>query len=336
KNLGIEKDHVITFALEGNAKKRIATFIAEINKISGVINASYMEGDLTSRHGGIYHADWEGKRPDQMVDFSNIGIGYDLIETLDIEMKEGRSFSENLNSETSSVIFNESAIKYMGLSQPIGKTISILGSEKEIVGVVKDFHFESLYKSVQPCYFYLTSEANNILVKIEQGTEQATLASLDKVFKVYNQGLPMDYKFLDEDYQKLYISEQRVTRLSQYFAGLAIIISCLGLFGLASFSAERRLKEIGIRKVLGASVFGIIQLLSSDFTKMVLIAILIALPLSYLITQRWLESFAYRIDLAWWYFAGTGILALLIAWITVGLQTVKAANINPVKCLRDE
>ena len=146
----------------------------------------------------------------------------------------------------------------------------------------------------------------------------------------------LDYRFLDDDYQALYAAEQRVSTLSKYFAGIAILISCLGLFGLAAFTAERRLKEIGIRKVLGATDFGIVRLLSGDFTRMVVVAIFIALPISYFIAQRWLQDFAFSIDLEWWYFAGAGGVALLIAWLSVGLQTIKAAKMNPVDGLRNE
>ena len=168
------------------------------------------------------------------------------------------------------------------------------------------------------------------------GEDGDDINPLEKLSQTLYPGLPLDYQFIDDDYQALYAAEQRISALSQYFAAIAILISCLGLFGLAAFTTERRLKEIGIRKILGASDFGIVRLLSGDFTKMVLVAIFIALPISYFVAQRWLEGFAFSIDLKWWYFAGAGLLALLIAWFTVGLQTVKAARVNPVECLRDE
>jgi ABC-type antimicrobial peptide transport system permease subunit len=186
-------------------------------------------------------------------------------------------------------------------------------------------------------FFILNSnDARIITAKIQAGRERETIERLQKFYEAYNPGYPFDYQFLDEDYQALYAAEQRVSILSKYFAGLAILISCLGLFGLAAFTAERRLKEIGIRKILGSSDFDIIRLLSSDFTKMVLIAIVIALPISYFMAKNWLEGFAYRIDLEWWFFISAGLVALLIAWFTVGLQTVKAARINPTECLKDE
>ena len=174
------------------------------------------------------------------------------------------------------------------------------------------------------------------MVKLKAGTERETIDRLRKFYEEYNHGLPFEFKFLDDEYQALYASEMRVAILSRYFAAIAILISCLGLFGLAAFTAERRRKEIGIRKVLGSSEFGIITLLTSDFTKIVLASLLISLPVSYFITKHWLDSFAYRIDLNVWYFIGAGILTLLIAWITVGTQAIKGALANPVKSLRYE
>jgi len=170
-----------------------------------------------------------------------------------------------------------------------------------------------------------------VMVKLAAGTERATIAQLSTIHKDFNNGLPLDYQFLDADYAMLYAAEARVAILSKYFAGIAILISCLGLFGLVTFSAQRRIKEIGIRKVLGASTFSIVRLLSTDFTKMVLVAIFIALPISYYIAKFWLEDFAFKIDLQPWFFIVAGLGALGIAWLTVGVQTLKAANLNPTE-----
>jgi ABC-type antimicrobial peptide transport system permease subunit len=336
KNLGYKKDNIITFAAEGKLTEDPGTFLNETKNILGVVNASYMRGDLAGLHGGTTALEWEGKDPDKVVDFELIGAGYDLIETLGIELAEGRAFSRDFGTDSATIIFNEVAIERMGLSDPVGKTITLWGEEKRIIGVVKNFHFESLYENVNPLFFQLSPTASGLLVKVKEGSEQETIAQLEKYYQEHNVGIPFEYQFLDETYQKMYAAEQRVSTLSKYFAGIAILISCLGLFGLAAFTAERRLKEIGIRKSLGASSVSIVRLLSSDFTKMVLVAIVIALPLSYLAAQRWLQDFAFHVELRWWYFAGAGLLALLIAWFTVGLQTVRAARVNPVECLRDE
>ena len=174
------------------------------------------------------------------------------------------------------------------------------------------------------------------MVKIEAGTEQETLSKIESFYHKFNPGYALQFKFMDQMYQAQYVAEQRVSVLSRYFAGIAIVISCLGLFGLAAFTVERRLKEVGIRKILGSGSLSIIYMLSKDFSKMVLSAIIVALPISYIITKNWLDGFAYRIDLEWWFFIGAGLVALLIAWLTVGIQTIKGARIKPVDCLRDE
>ncbi|MFK7845788.1 MAG: ABC transporter permease, partial [Rhodothermales bacterium] len=175
-----------------------------------------------------------------------------------------------------------------------------------------------------------------ISIKIRAGSERATVGQIADIFESFNPGFPFEYSFVDEDYQAVYESEQRISILSRFFAGLAIVISCLGLFGLAAFTAERRTKEIGIRKIMGSSTWGVVSLLSRDFTKMVAIAIAIALPLSYLLAKYWLEGFSYRIELAWWYFAGAAFITLAIAWLTVGFQTFKASRINPADCLQHD
>jgi putative ABC transport system permease protein len=251
-------------------------------------------------------------------------------------MKEGRSFSKEYNTEGAKIIFNEAAIAAMGIKDPVGKTVRLWGEEKEIIGVVKNFHFESLYESVKPCFLQLAHGSTNILVKIKAGMERETIARVEKLYQEFNDGLPFEYSFLDEDYQALYAAEDRVAVLSRYFAGMAIVISCLGLFGLAAFTCERRLKEISVRKILGSTEFGIVYLLSGEFTKLVFVSALLALPISYLITRDWLNSFAFRIDLQAWFFISAGLIALFIAWITIGIQTVKAARSNPASNLRTE
>ena len=336
KNLGYDKDNVLYFKRVGWEEGPLETFLAEARKLPGVLRASSMGHDMTGHIANTY-VEWPGKDPDDRTEFEMMPVGYDMLELLEVEMAAGRTFSRAFSTDTAKVIFNEAAIERMGFIDPVGKTVTWGGGKLEILGVVKDFHFESLHKEVKPIMFWLSPQRTwSIAVKIEAGKEQETVAELQPLFQTFYPGFPFDYKFLDQEYQAQYAAEQRVSTLSRYFAGVAILISCLGLFGLAAFTAERRLKEIGIRKILGSSDFGIVRLLSGDFTKMVLAAIVIALPVSYFVAQRWLQNFAFHIDLQWWYFAGAGLLALLIAWFTVGLQTVRAARVNPVECLRDE
>ena len=337
-NLGYDKENVIYFEVEGRVKGNAETFLSEIKQIPGIQNAASTTSDMTG-HNWSVGFDWEGKANDDKVRTELMAVNHDFLETLGLEVKEGRFFSRDFVSDTTSVIVNEAAAKVMGFENVIGKHVKGM-QNLEIIGVVKDFHLESFHEEVKPQVFVLHRKnfapASLIMARIEAGREKETLERLDKFYKTYNPGFPLDYTFLDDEYRALYTSEQRVSTLSKYFAGLAIIISCLGLFGLAAFTAQRRIKEIGIRKILGSSELGIVRLLSSDFTKTVLIAIMIALPLSYFITSKWLAAFAYRIDLEWWFFAGSGCLALLIALFTVALQTVRASRVNPTECLKHE
>jgi putative ABC transport system permease protein len=329
QNLGYNKDNVIYFDVEGRVKGNAETFLAEIKKIPGIQSAASSTHDMVG-HGWGTGLNWEGKGTDDYIQVQIMAVNPDFLETLGMEMKEGRFFSRDFGADTAKVIFNEAAIGVMG-RKAMGR---------EILGVVKNFHFESFHIEVKPQLFTLHAKTfappSLIMARIEGGKEAETLERLSAFYKSYNPGFPFEYTFLDDVYQREYTSEQRVSVLSRYFAGLAILISCLGLFGLAAFTAQRRIKEIGIRKILGASDYGIVRLLTGDFTKIVLLAIVIGLPISYYTASKWLEDYAYKIDLEWWYFGGAGLAALLIAWFTVALQTVKAARINPAQCLKEE
>lgn len=337
KNLGYERQQVIKIPIEGEVANRLELFIDRLKAVPGVVNASATTHSIVKSGASTTGVTWQGKDPDSNILFEQARAYYGLIETLGIEMKEGRSFSEKYGAEENKIIFNEAAIKVMGLEDPIGKTVTMWGKEKEIIGVVKDFHFSSLHEEVSPMLFHFDiSFMLSIFAKIQANSTEETLAGIQALYKDFNPGFTLSYEFLDANYQAQYQAEQKVSLLSRYFAGIAIIISCLGLFGLAAFTAERRQKEIGIRKILGAGGLQIMKLLSADFTKMVFIAILIALPISFWATQNWLEGFAYSIEPEWWYFAGAGIMALVIAWITISFQTIKAIRLNPAETLKDE
>jgi len=336
KNLGYNKENIIRFASEGLVDDNKETFLSEIKNIPGVVNASSIGHSLVGRQNNTSGLNWEGKNPDDKILFENVRVDYDLLETLGIEMVEGRTFSREFSTDTTKIILNETAIDIMGFDDPIGKVIRLWDQhDLEIVGVAKDFHFQSLHENVNPLFFWISPEYTwNIMVRIETGKEKETLDRLQAFYVDFNPGFTFEYNFLDVQFQKQYAAEQRVATLSRYFAGFAILISCLGLFGLAAFTAERRLKEIGIRKALGSSVTNIIILLTGDFTRLVFVSIVIALPVSYFLVSIWLDRFAYRIDLGIWFFVGAGLIALLIAWVTVGTQAVKAAKVNPSQCLR--
>lgn len=340
KQLGYNKDHIINFVSKGKNEAHLETFLSELKNIPGVVNASNIWGGSFIKNTNFGTApDWEGKESDEEITVPRPHVGYDFIETLGIELKEGRSFSRAYNNEESKIILNEAAVEMIGYEDPIGKILTRGTTDPlrlEIIGVVKNFHNESLHERIKPTFIRFLPNGKDIMVKIKAGEEITTIKKLKKFYEDFHPGQPFEFQFMDDEYQSLYEAESKVAALSSYSAIMAIIISCLGLFGLSMFTAERRKKEIGIRKVLGSSVFGIIRMLSKDFTKTVLIALLIALPISYLIAQNWLTNFAYSIELHWWFFPLLGVGILLIAWTTVGLQTFKAARVNPVECLKEE
>jgi ABC-type antimicrobial peptide transport system permease subunit len=279
---------------------------------------------------------WRGEESDRNYLFKAPRVGYDFVETLGIEMAAGRSFSRAFGNEWSSIVLNESAVRKMGLKDPVGKIIQYNDKEQQIIGVVKDFQYGSLYQRIEPLIFRFRPEGSTMLVKIKAGTERATLEGVERLYKEFHPNYPFEFTFMDDEYQALYESENRVAVLFNCFTVMAVLISCLGLLGLAMFTAQRRRKEISIRRVLGASQAGIAFLLSGEFTRLVLLAVVIGLPLSYLAARKWLDGFAYRIDLAWWHFAAAGLLALLIAWLTTSVQAVNAARTNPVQALNKE
>lgn len=337
KDLGYNKDHIVYFEKDGKLVESLDAFLGEVKNIPGVQNASSIRHSMVESYSYTTEVNWDGKDPNTKTQFENVRVNYDMIETLGIQLIGGRAFSRDFAADTSAVILNEAAVQVMGLKDPVGKTIKLWDEEKRIIGVAKNFHFESLHENIKPFLFRLApSETRTIMVKLESANEKEVLGKIQSLYQKYNPNAVFDYNFLSTAYQAQYVAEKRVATLSQYFAGLAILISCLGLFGLAAFTAERRVKEIGIRKILGSSEFGIVYLLSNDFTKIVLAAIVIALPISFFIATQWLSSFAFKIELRWWYFIGAGFLALMIAWLTVGSQALKAAKANPVKSLRSE
>ena len=336
KNLGYSKDNVITFKWQGKFDSSFEAFISEMKNIPGVVNATSMSGNIRNDVWGQSALSWRGQEADRGYTFKSPLVSYHFIQTLGIELLQGRTFQKNIKNERRNIILNEAAVKMMDLKDPVGQSIQWEEGSRTIIGVVKDFHYGSLHNKIEPLIFRFDSNGGNVLVKIKTGTEKSTLAQLKQFQAEFLPLHPFEFTFMDDDYRALYESESRIAVLSNYIAALAIIISCLGLFGLAAFTAERRRKEIGIRKVLGASRFSIVYLLSGDFTKLVLVSIFLSLPLSYLIIKNWLQNFEYRIDLEWWYFVGAGVAALLIAWLTVSTQAIRAASVNPAHILKDE
>jgi len=338
-NPGYQKDNVIRFSSEGNIAGKEEIFNAALRNISGVVNASFTTHNLVGRNFGTNGLSWSGNINDQMVYFEGFFGGYNFVETLGMKMAAGRAFSKGFGAEYTKVLLNETAVKTMNLKDPVGKNVKIFGSNFQVIGVVKDFHFESLHETVVPAFILLaggTNPAYKIMVRIKNNHQKETIAQIQHLYESYNPGFPFTYSFLDEAYQKQYETEVRVSMLSEYFSVLAIIISCLGLFGLVAFTAQKRQKEIGIRKVVGASVNSITFMLTKDFLKLVLIAVLIAFPLSWLLLNQWLNGFAYRINIGPVVFLIAIASVILITILTVSFQAIKAALVNPVKSLRSE
>ncbi|MFD2783865.1 FtsX-like permease family protein [Hymenobacter rubripertinctus] len=325
--LGYDKAHVLRFDTGGKAAREQTAFLAEVKKLPGVVQASSVLGGFL---GGRYVAErsWQGKR----LPVATMLVNYDLVETMGLRLVAGRSFGPQFRADSAAILVNQALVAGLGMPDPVGQQLD----GARIVGVVRDFHYESLHEKIKPLVLQLDPQVNTVLVKLQPGAEQATIARLQQLYAAYNPGFALDYTFLDTDYQAQYVAERRVAVLARYFAGLAILISALGLLGLAAFTAERRRKEIGIRKALGASELSIVWLLTSSLTWLVVVAIVLALPLSYLLMQHWLEGFAYRVAWQWWYFAAAGMGALLIAWLTVSVQAWRAARRNPVLSLRAE
>jgi putative ABC transport system permease protein len=296
--------------------------------------------DIWSNQSGF---DWKGKDPALNASFGIIRITHDFGKTVGWQFKDGRDFSRDYATDSNGMVMNESAAAYMGLTNPIGETIKHdNGNNKfktyKVIGVIKNMIMESPFAPVKPILYTMDYEnANVVIAKINPSLSAGSaLPKIESVFKKYNPGAPFDYTFANDEYAKKFAAEERISGLATFFAIFAVFISCLGLFGLASFTAEQRIKEIGVRKVLGASVLNLWKLLSKDFLLLVFISLFIAVPVSYYFMHNWLQQYTYRVDISAWVFIATGIMALFITMITVSFQAIKAAVANPVKSLRTE
>lgn len=336
KNLGYQNENLITFPMEGEVQNQWDTFTERVKTIPAVMNISRSSSSFMGSNSSTSGLDWPNKDPETSILFENIGSDYGLIETMGFELLDGRAHSEEFGADSSRLVINETAAEVMGLNNPVGEFITLWGDETEIIGLVKDFHFQTLRSEIKPLFFKLADYSATAYVRISSNNIQSTLAQIEDIYKEFNPTYPFAYEFMDQQYAALYRSEQRIGDLAWYFSIFAVIISCLGLFGLSAFTAEQRAKEIGVRKVLGASVQNLVVLLTKDFTKLVVIAICIAIPLSWWLMNQWLSDFAYQSGMELWIFALSGILAIVIAWLTVSWQSIKAALVNPVQSLKSE
>ncbi len=306
---------------------------------AGVIrNMALSEGTVTDVWGTDNDLSWNGKDPDLKVEFPNTGVSVDYGKTVGWQFKEGRDFSEQFPSDSSAFILNEAAVKFMGLKNPVGEIIRWENKPFKIVGVIKDVIVESPYEPIRPSVYCMARWHNNfVVIKLNPMiSTQSALTIIGENIKKYAPAQPFDYKFIDEEYAGKFNNEQRAGSLARLLTALAIFISCLGLFGMTSFMVEQRTKEIGIRKILGASVLSLWHMLSKEFLFPVFISSFIAIPPAYYFMYSWLQNYQYRTELAWWIFIASGGFVFFIAFITVSFQAIKAAIANPVQSLRTE
>jgi ABC-type antimicrobial peptide transport system permease subunit len=320
-------------------------FRTEFLNTGVVTELSESMGKVTEVVSGNNGFDWTGRNPNKEESFGTLAVTHEHGKTVGWQFITGRDFSRDYTSDSTGVVINESAVQYMELKNPVGETITWKWKDNQpqpykILGVIRDMVMESPYDPVEPTLFFvkaLNGGVNWINIRIKPGVAMSqALPKIESVFKKLVPTAPFDYKFVDQDYALKFAAEERISKLAGFFAALAIFISCLGLFGLATFMAEKRTKEIGVRKVLGASVFNLWGLLSKEFVTLVIVSFLIAVPVSYYLMHTWLENYQFRTDLSWWIFAAAGGGALVITLLTVSFQAIRAAVANPVKSLRTE
>ncbi|MBN9386166.1 MAG: ABC transporter permease [Chitinophagaceae bacterium] len=338
RNLGYDREDLVYLPIEGTLAVKYRLFKDEALSMPGIQYVSSVSDNPSSLNSQTNEVDWDGRAPKTMISFESQRCEYDLVHTMQLQLKEGRDFSRDYASDSSGgCLINETAAREIGYTHAVGRRLSVNGRKLTIIGVLKDFHFRSLHEPIRPLVLqYGVKDYGNVLVRTRSGRTKEALHSLETLYRQLNPAFPFTYTFSDEAYQALYRNEQVVTRLSNAFSFLAIFISCLGLLGLVMFTAEQRTKEIGIRKVLGASVMGIVRLISADFLKLVIIAILLACPLAWWMMSRWLDNYAYRIDLNLWIFVLAGALAMLITLCTISFQSIRAALANPAASLKIE
>jgi ABC-type antimicrobial peptide transport system permease subunit len=308
---------------------------------SGAVAAmSKSSTPVTSIYSTTSNFTWAGKDPNENIEFAIIAGEHDFGKTVGWQFVQGRDFSQSFATDSSAIIINETAAKFMGLKNPLGETVKQPRGTNtyQVIGVVKDMIMESPYSTAMPTIFLLAPNQTGLLnIKINPAMSASeALSRITPIFNRHDPGSPFDYKFADQEYALKFSSEERISQLASFFAVLAIFISCLGLSGLASFTAEQRIKEIGVRKVLGATVMDLWMLLSKDFVRLVVISLLVAVPISYYLMYNWLQRYEYRLTISPWVFAIAASGALFITLATVSYQSIKAALSNPVKSLRNE
>ncbi|HLX92314.1 MAG TPA: ABC transporter permease [Puia sp.] len=337
-NLGYDRENLIYVTLEGDLVGKYELFHDEALNMPGIQAVSRMIDNPTQIDNGTGGVQWVGKDPTSDIQFTQSAVGYDFTKTMRLKLAAGRDYSRDFATDSAGYLINESALKIIGYKNPVGMPLTFWKKKGTIIGVLRDFHFNSMHETIQPLVLRLGENLpwGQALVRTQPGQTKQALASLEKLCKELNPKFPFTYKFSDEEYAKLYQGEQVVSKLASYFAFLAIFISCLGLLGLVMFTAEQRTKEFGIRKVLGASSAILFNLLAKDFLLYVVVALIIASPIAWIAMNNWLLDYSYKISISWWMFALAGLLVILVALATISFQSAKAALAKPVNSLRTE
>lgn len=339
RDLGLAKENLVTMLMQKKTRDSVDAVRQELLRhpgIAAVSSSSQLPFDLV---GWIGYLDWEGRPADRQVYFSFMSVDHDFAHACGLSFLLGRDFSRDIPTDAGDFIINETARRQMGLEDPIGKQLDFHGRKGRIIGVVRDFANRHMAQATAP--LVLTMDTRNahrdyLLLRLRPGDPSAALAYLHKAWGTINPGFPCEPQFLDEAFNRMYVNEQRLSRLFLSFAALAVFISCLGLVGLSAYMVEERTKEVGIRKTLGASTGGIVSLVSISFLKLVAIANVIACPVGYLLMHRWLQGYVYRTSIGFRVFALAAVFGLLAALLAVGWQTFRAATANPVDSLRYE
>lgn len=337
RDVGLDRENVAIVRLEGGIEEQYDTFKTEALQIPGIVSMTTSSSNPLQIGSDTMGVQWEGKDPDDNQLFWNAAVGYDFVETMGIRMSAGRTFSRDFGSDSTNFLINWKAAEAMGMTDPVGQQITFWDWTGTIVGVMEDFNMNSMYRPITPVILRLRPDDTGMLfMRIAENDTEAALASFEALYKRFNPDYPLNVRFMDEEFEAQYRMEQMIARLSNSFALVAIFVACLGLFGLASYTAEQRTREIGIRKVLGASVPHVVTLLSREFLILVTVAFLIGAPAAWAFMNDWLDMFAYRADISLGLIAAVGVGTLLIACATVSFQAFRSALADPVKAIRSE
>ena len=344
KKLGFDKENVLTFSAKGKFQQDYNTMKNELLNKSSVLNVTAEDRLLLNTKQSTTNLYWEGKETKTDINIGYSYVDYNYFDMMEVKMKDGRNFSPDMSTDRDAFILNEEAVNQMKLKNPVGKRFVLNNKQGKIIGVIKNTNFRSLHYKVQPTaymvlndYSELSFKYNGIIyVKTAAGKTHDAIVAIENIWKKVNPDIPFEYHFLDKTIDNQYVKEIQTGEIFSYFSLIAILIASLGLYGLTLFTVENRIKEIGIRKVLGASAISILKIFSEDYLKLILLSTIIAYPIAWYAMDKWLDNFAYKIGLSWWLFALAGGIALLIALATVSFQAIKAAYANPVKSLRYE